>query len=259
MINSTSDNSLPKNFKSLPSAPLHRTASPTEGSRLTINVIGSLRRHWYVSAIALLVFAGCGAFALWKKAKPDYESHSVLYLSPKFPKMLVGDTEVELPYDSYVQDQVQTVTRHDIVADSISKLPLAVRYRRGLTPNYQGPALPYEIEVLQKTLEVKRVGSTYEMSIGLHGATPKDLAEIVNMVTNTYVERMKNEEFYGLDDRLNTLRQEKVRLQKEMDDSLGEQAQLMQQLGVATLSTKDGATNVYDSTLQKLSAEQVTA
>jgi uncharacterized protein involved in exopolysaccharide biosynthesis len=259
MINSTSDNSLHENSKNLPSAPLRRTGSSSEGARPAINVAASLRRHWYVSAVVLLFLAGCGAFVLWKKAKPDYESNSVVYLSPKFPKMLAGDTEVELPYDSYVQDQVQTVTRHDIIADSISKLPYAVRYKRGLPAPYEGPALPYEIEVLQKALEVRRVGSTYEMSIALHGATPNGLAEIVNTVTDTYVERMKSEEFYGLDDRLNTLRQEKIRLQKEMDDSLAEQAQLMQQLGVATLSTKEGGNNVYDSTLQKLSEEQVTA
>jgi hypothetical protein len=53
-----------------------------------------------------------------------------------------------------------------------------VRYRRGLSPSYQGPALPYEIELLQKNLEVKRLGSTYEMAIGMHGATPNDLAQL---------------------------------------------------------------------------------
>lgn len=259
MINSTSDNSLSGSSKNLPSVPLRRTGSSTEGPRPAINVAGSLRRHWYVAAIVFLVLAGCGVFFLRKKDKPKYESHSVIYLSPKFPKMLAGDTEVELPYDSYVQDQIQTVTRHDIIADSISKLPYAVRYRRGLTPSYQGPALPYEIELLQRELEVQRIGSSYEVSIGLHGASPQDLAEIVNTVTDTYVERMKNEEFYGLDDRLNTLRQEKVRLQKEMDDEMGEQAQLMQELGVATLSSKEGGNDLYDSTLQKLSDELVTA
>lgn len=259
MINSTSDNSLPPNSKNLPSAPLRRTGGSSEGVRPVINVAGSLRRHWYVAAAVLLAIGVCGAAVLWKKTKPDYESHSVLYLSPKFPKMLSGDTEVELPYDSYVQDQIQTVTRHDIIADSISKLTYAVRYRRGLSPSYQGPALPYEIELLQKELEVKRIGSSYEVSIGLHGVSPKDLAEIVNTVTDTYVDRMKNEEFYGLSDRLDTLRQEKIRLQKEMDDGMAEQAQLMEQLGVATLSAKDGGNNVYDSTLQKLSDEQVTA
>ena len=259
MINSTPDNSLPGNSKSLPSAPLRRAGGSSDGPRPSINVAGSLRRHWYIAALVFLVVLACGAFVIWKRAKPDYESHGIVYLSPKFPKILAGDSEVELPYDSYVQDQIQTVTRHDIVADAIEKLPYAVRYWRGLAPSYQGPALPYEIELLQKNLEVKRLGSTYEMAIGLHGATPNDLAQVVNTVTDIYIERMKGEEFYGLDERLNTLRQEKVRLQKEMDDEMGEQAQLMQELGVATLSSKESGNDLYDSTLQKLNDQLVTA
>jgi uncharacterized protein involved in exopolysaccharide biosynthesis len=226
--------------------------SSSEVPRRTINVLGSLCRHWFVAALVLLVLLGSGAFILWKRVKPVYESHSVVYVSPKFPKMLASDSEVELPYDSYVQDQIQTVTRHDIIADAISKLPYSVRHR-------SGPALPYEIQVLQQALDVKRVGSTYEMSIGLNGPSPNGLAEAVNTVTDTYVERTKGEEFYGLDERLNTLHQEKDRLQKEMDDSLAEQAQLMKQLGVATISSVEGATNPYDSTSQRLREQLATA
>jgi uncharacterized protein involved in exopolysaccharide biosynthesis len=245
MLNSTPDNTPHGISKSLSSFPSRRDGSSSEGSGPAINVAGSLRRHWYVAAFVLLVFLGCGAFVLVKKAKPVYESHSVVYVSPKFPKMLASDSEVELPYDSYVQDQIQTVTRYDIIADAIAKLPYSVRHR-------SGPALPYEIQVMQQTLDIKRVGSTYEMSIGLHGPSPDGLAEVVNTVTDTYVERTKNEEFYGLDSRLNTLHQEKERLQKEMDDRMAEQAQLMQQLGVATLSSKEGASNPYDMTSQTL-------
>jgi uncharacterized protein involved in exopolysaccharide biosynthesis len=217
----------------------------SESPRLNINVFGSLMRHWFVAVMVFIVLVGCGTYILWKKAKPVFESHSVVYVAPKFPKMLASDSEVELPYDSYVQDQIQTVTRHDIIGDAIAKLPYSVRKR-------SGPALPYEIQVLQKTLDVKRIGSTYEMSIGLSGPSPKGLADIVNTITDTYIERTKSEEFYGLDDRLNLLHQEKDRLQKEMDDRLGEQAQLLRQLGVATVSSVQSANNPYDSTSQQL-------
>jgi uncharacterized protein involved in exopolysaccharide biosynthesis len=166
--------------------------------------------------------------------------------------MLAADSEVELPYDSYVQDQIQTVTRYDIIGDAIAKFPYSLRER-------SGQALPYEIQSLQQKLEVKRVGSTYEMSIGLRGFSPNGLADVVNTITDTYVERVKSAEFYGLDSRLDTLRQEKDRLQKEMDDRLAEQAKLMEQLGVVAISTKEGATNPYDSTLQLLRDQQVTA
>jgi uncharacterized protein involved in exopolysaccharide biosynthesis len=250
-------NSISNNVHSIPPPGGQPFAQPTAGStpeptRRVINVGDSLRRHWITAVSVLLVILGTGAFALWKKVKPVFESHSQVYVSPKFPKMLASDSEVELPYESYVQDQIQTVTRHDIIADAIAKLPYSVRHR-------SGPALPYEIQVLQQTLDVKRVGSTYEMSIGLNGPSPNGLAEIVNTVTDTYVEKTKGEEFYGLDERLSTLRQEKERLQHEMDDHLAEQAQLMKELGVATISSVEGASNPYDTTSQRLREQLATA
>ena len=251
MRNSDIENPSSDNYKGLSSL-AGRGGVSVEGPRVMIDVIGSVRRHWIVALLVLVVILACGALVLGKKAKPVYESHSVVYLSPKFPKMLAADSEVELPYDSYVQDQIQTVTRYDIIGDAIAKFPNSVRGR-------SGPVLPYEIQLLQQGLEVKRVGSTYEMSIGLHSSSPNGLADVVNTITDTYVERVKNEEFYGLDSRLATLRQEKDRLQKEMDDRMAEQAKLMEQLGVAVISTKEGATNPYDSTLQLLREQQETA
>jgi succinoglycan biosynthesis transport protein ExoP len=228
-----------------PFAP-RRTAAQSEWQRPVVDVFSSIRRHWGVSLGAMLVLLGCGALVLWKKAKPVYEAHSIVYISPKFPKILATDTEVELPYDSYVQDQIQTVIRYDIIADAIAKLPYSVRHRTG-------PALPGEIQDLQKELEVYRIGSSYQMSVTLRGPSPAGLAGIVNAVTDTYVEKAKNEEFYGLDERLNTLNQEKDRIQKQIDQNMAEQAGLMQQLGVAMVpSPEHTGTNPYDSTLDKL-------
>src|SRR5208282_2324513 len=112
MLNSVPDNSTSGSSMSSQSLPPRRPGNTQERLKPTINVAGSVRRHWLVSLSVLLVILVCGAYALWKKAKPVYESTSVVYVAPKFPKMLAGDTEVDLPYDSYVQDQIQTVTRY---------------------------------------------------------------------------------------------------------------------------------------------------
>ena len=223
------------------------------GQRPNINLVGSLKRHWFVSLSVFLGLLGCGGFVLWKKAKPVYEAHSVVYVSPKFPKILANDNEVDLPYDSYFADQIQRPTRYDIIEDAIAKLPYAVRH-------LSGPVLPYEIQVLQHTLEVKRIGSTpMRCQSGLTGPSPSGLAETVNAVTDTYVEKAKNEEFYGLDSRLTTLHQEQDRLQKQMDDRLQNRRQLMQQLGMATISSGEGASNPYDSTSQTVRGQLAAA
>ena len=252
MTSSLLGNAMSERSNGLPPSAPRRTGNSPQEQRPTVDLVGSLKRHWLISLSVLLALLGCGGFVLFKKAKPAYEAHSLVYVSPKFPKILANDNEVDLPYDSYFADQIQKPTRYDIIEDAITKLPYAVRH-------LSGPALPYEIQVLQHTLEVKRIGSTYEMSIGLTGPSPDGLAEIVNSVTDSYVEKAKNEEFYGLDARLTTLHQEQDRLQKQMNDRLTEQAQLMQQLGVATISSAEGATNPYDSTSQTVRGQLAVA
>ena len=252
MINLQPRNPMSGSPSGLPPSAPRGTGSSPQGQLPHFNIVGSLKRHRLISLAVFLVLLGCGGFVLWKKAKPVYEAHSVVYVSPKFPKILANDNEVDLPYDSYFAEQIQRSTRYDIIKDAIAKLPYAVR-------QVSGPVLPFEIEFLQHTLEVKRIGWTYEMSISLIGRSPSGLAETVNAVTDTYVEKAKNEEFYGLDSRLATLHQEQERLQKQMSDRLTEQAQLMQQLGVATISSGFGVANPYDATSQSVRTQLAVA
>ena len=249
MLNS-SDSSTHEKPTSLRSFPPRQTFSAVQGRKL--NLIVSVQRHWLVSLIVFVVIFCIGLFILWKKARPVFTSHSVVYISPKFPTVLNNNSEVELPYDSYFQEQVQTVTRYDILHDAVASLPYSARHR-------SGPVLPSEIESLLKDLSVKRVGTSYEMSVGLSGQVPHGLAEMVNAITNTYVDRAKNPQFYGVSDRLKTLNQEKQKLQTAIDKSLAEKAHLMEQLGVATTTTQVGTTNPYDATSTAVRTELATA
>jgi polysaccharide biosynthesis transport protein len=250
MLNSPSDTSTNETSTSLRSFPRRPNFSAVQERKL--NVIASVRRHWVMSLIVFLVILASGLFILWKKVRPVYNSHSVVYISPKFPTVLNNNSEVELPYDSYFQEQVQTVSRYDILHDAIASLPYSVRHR-------SGRVLPSEIEKLQHDLVVKRVGTSYEMSVELTGPAPHGLAEIVNAITNTFVERAKNPQFYGVSDRLKTLNQEKQRLQTAIDKSLAEKAHLMEQLGVATTTTQVGTTNPYDATSTAVRTELAAA
>jgi polysaccharide biosynthesis transport protein len=230
-----------------------RTVNSADWQRQVSSATDSVRRHWAIAATVLFVLLAAGAVVLWIKAKPSYLSNSVVFVSPKFPKMLATDSEVELPYDSYIQDQIQTVKRYDIISDAIAKLSYSVRHR-------SGPVLPSEVKALQRDIEVYRIGMTYQITIGLRGPSPNGLAEIVNAVTNVYVEKEKNEEFYGLDNRLTTLTQEKARIQSQIDQTMAEQAGLMQQLGVAMIPSPESTVpNPYDATIQKLHEQLATA
>jgi polysaccharide biosynthesis transport protein len=250
MLNSASDSSSLERSASSRSFPRRQKFSAIQGRKL--NVIASVRRHWAVSLIVFFVILGSSLLVLWKAVRPVYDAQTVIYISPKFPTVLNNNTEVELPYDSYFQQQIQTVTRYDILHDAIASLPYSARHR-------SGPVLPSEIEALLKDLTVKRVGTSYEMSVGLSGPAPRGLAEMVNAITNIYIERAKNPQFYGVGDRLKTLNQEKQRLKTEIDKSLAEKSHLMEQLGVATTVTAVGTTNPFDATATAVRTELATA
>src|ERR1700730_14869646 len=139
MITSVPENSGSRNAGSPRSfPPRSQGGGASEGQRHALYIFSSVRRHLPVFLIVSFVLVGCGAFVFRNKAKPVYSSQSVVYISPKFPKVLNPDSEVDLPYDSYFQDQIQTVTRYDIVSDAITELPYKVRGR-------SGPPLPIEI------------------------------------------------------------------------------------------------------------------
>ncbi len=55
------------------------------------------------------------------------------------------------------------------------------------------------------------------MLISLQGDNATNLAEIVNAVTDSYLEETKGEEFYGRDKRLESLRQERTEVQNELN------------------------------------------
>ena len=186
MLNSAFDSSTHEKSTSLRCFPRRQNLPAVQKRKL--NAIASVRRHWAVSLIVFVVILGAGLFILWKEARPVYTSQSVVYISPKFPTVLNDNKEVDVPYDSYFQEQIQSITRYDILHDAIASLSYSARHR-------SGPVLPSEIERLLKDLSVKRVGTSYEMSVGLSGPAPQGLAEKVNALTNTYIERARNPQF----------------------------------------------------------------
>jgi capsular polysaccharide biosynthesis protein len=172
-------------------------------------------------------------------------------VSPTFPKTLNDDPETAYPYDSYMEQQVHSVTRYDVLADAIRGLPQGVWQNRGESE-------PSAVARLQRELTVNRIGTTYQIEIGLLGQDPEHLADIVNAVTQSFLAKTKQEEFYGRDERLATLRETRDELETELNQTLEEQAAITRKLGVAVLGAGDGA-NPYDDQLTRVRADLAAA
>jgi polysaccharide biosynthesis transport protein len=234
-----------KNFsQSQPSQPL----APVDW-RSRIDVPRSLRLHKMTATLITLLTLGLGV-ALAVRHRAKYEATSVVYVSPNFHATLVTNQEQEYPYDSYIEEQVHSVTKYNVLVDAIGKLKPGV---------WQAPGESIEsaVDRLQNSLRVARDGQSYQVQITLLGSDPTHLAEIVNAVTDSYLDSIKGEEFYGRDERLESLRQARTEVQNELNDKLREQTQISQSLGVAVISSD--ATDQIDAQVAKLRTDLTAA
>jgi polysaccharide biosynthesis transport protein len=97
---------------------------------------------------------------------------------------------------------------------------------------------------------VKRDGQSYQLDITLQGGNPHYLADIVNAVTDSYLHEVKDEEFYGRDERLDSLRQARLEVQAELTSRLQQQTQISQALGVAVVSAESDQIDTQVAKLQ---------
>ena len=230
-----------------PPPPAPRPSAPA--SAIRINVLRSLKIHAITASLIALVTCGLG-LAVLLRHRPTFSATSIIYVSPNFPKTLTDDREQQYQYETYIQEEIHSVTRYDVIADAIKKLPPG-------TWQFPGESEESAVNRLQGSLEIDRIANTYQVGITLQGGRPGRLAEIVNAVTNTYIEKAKDEEFYGRDERLDTLRQERARIQSELDSLLQEQATIAKSLGVAIVSGE--GSDPFDSQLEKMRTDLNTA
>src|SRR5580698_6453905 len=153
-----------------------RPASHTNPFR--INVRKSLRLHPVASLLVALLVLGLG-LAVIAAHKPPYAAVSAIYVSPTPIKTLVDDRELELPYDSYIQETIHAIDRYDILAEAIRRMPPG-------SWKYPGETERSAVLRLQKSLVIGRVGMTYQVEIGIEEPRPEHLADIVNTVTTVY-------------------------------------------------------------------------
>jgi polysaccharide biosynthesis transport protein len=208
----------------------------------------SIRNHFFFGLAVFGCFALMGIPAAIVMGRHVFSTEAAAYVSPTFVKNLKSDQELEIQsnnqYRDYVQQQVRTINRYDIVLEALQRMG----DKRWL---WQHPKEPDRAaaERLAGALEVRPVPDTYLITVGLEGPKPEGLAEVVNSVLTTYVEIQKKEEFYASDDRLKQLRDERRTTAAEITAKTADRNAVSEEIGVTTFS--DSFLNPYDQLLIK--------
>lgn len=216
------------------------------GAKRKLHPVRSLRAH---AALAMLLFVliVAGGFRIaWKKGKPRYASQAVIYVSPRFLKNMQDDKEFELQsnsqYREFVQQNVRTIDRYDIVQEAVRRLS-----RQGQP--WQRPNEPedHAVQRLQGELKILPVPDTYQITVRLEGEQRDFLAETVNAVAAVFLERSREEDFYGRDQRLASLQEEEQELKTSIAAAASEKDKIAQQLAVSVFS--ESFSNPFDQLL----------
>ena len=207
--------------------------------------VRSVRMHPLVAAaVTALVFAVIFGYALMQK--PVYEAEALVYVEPSASKVLddgTGGLFDSNKYDSYLQQQMQTAERLDILKAAVHGLPVGVW--RGVGESEQQAALR-----LQQGLKVERVLNSYQLSFTLKGPTAQGTADTLNAAIAAFLAAGRQDELSTAGERAQILSEEKDRISAELTAARTEQATLSSSLGMANPGLD--ADNPYDAQLAGL-------
>jgi uncharacterized protein involved in exopolysaccharide biosynthesis len=215
---------------------------------LNIDLRRSLRMHRLLAiAVGAFVFLGLLAFGLSRH--PYYDTQALIYVQPEKTKAVTDVTDAgfdENHYESLIQQQLQTVTRTDILTDALQR-PEARFWR------IPGIPLQTEATILQKALKVERVEQSYEISIDLSGNNAVAISDMVNAVCAAYIHGERTDELAQTDQQMQILETDRQQIEDQLAADRTEQGKLSVSLGVADTTGDSG--NPYDTPLAELRSD----
>jgi polysaccharide biosynthesis transport protein len=187
----------------------------------------ALKDHPLVAVLTFVVILAVGVPLIIRIGKPVYYANSIVYVSPAVPHTLKESAEMMPQYDYFVQQQMLMIPRYDIASKTMGKL-LAM----GIDLRQPGEDERRATERFIKKLEVSHVPGSYQISIGLHSTSAQDVSDILNTLTQTFIDSSRSEAFYGEDHQIDSLQSERSRLKSELEESLKARTDIARELGV---------------------------
>lgn len=219
-----------------------------------LNLLRALQLHRRL-AMGIALAGVLLALAYVVKAWPVYTAESQLYVQPAQPKVMVQSNEQSGPmnstaYDSFVQQQVQNATNPVVLLSALRKLGPGAWQRSGESEQTAA-------DRLGGAIVVARIGTSYEVTITAKAKDPQLAAKIANAVAGSIVERASGEGNAGDAQRIAVLRQERDRIQDQLNADYAEQDALNKQLGMASIGTE--APDLIDGDIGRTREELIKA
>jgi polysaccharide biosynthesis transport protein len=138
-----------------------------------------LARHWWKLLLVWSVLAVTGVYLIQRLIPPTFEAFSILKIEPVHD--LYGQNRAEdfRSVQTYVQTQVALVTTDRVLSDAVARPAIS---------NMSIVRAEDSIGELRKNMVVETLKDATLMRIALELGDPKEAAEIVNAVVDSYLE-----------------------------------------------------------------------
>jgi len=231
---------------SSPAAPRADLSDPSDESRFRLNFVRSLRTLYRIalgfalvglilSVFYMVSFGSIGTVSIGTVSL--YTAQSLVYIQPP-PHWPNNDDPAA--YDSYIQQQMLSMTRPDVLAGALKMLAPGVWDQSGESDDSAA-------ERLRGALVLARVGTGRLVAITAHANRPDTAAALANAVAASYIENTAHEQMAGDAVRLLMFKEAQERIRKELDDDRAEQATLNAQLARMTGATAGAAPKLQRS------------
>ena len=226
--------------------------APRGTPAIRLDLVRSVRLHPLLAAtVAAVTFALIAGYAITRK--PSYKAEALDYVEPITAKVLSDGSDGLFDatrYESYLQQQIQTIQRPDILQAAVESLPIGYWH-------FPGESTANAASRLGNSLKVERQGTSFQVSLSLMGPDPVGTAAAVNAVNMAYLQKGRKDETTRTDGRVQLLQEERDRLTTELQSDRTEQVALGSTLGVA--NPVGPTADAYDTDLSNIRAELVAA
>lgn len=211
-----------------------------------IKPLVSLLAHPRLALAVFLIVLLAGLPLVFIKGQAQYNATALVQVAPRYMKNLRDDGELSFPsntqYREFLEQQTRSVLRYDIVQE-------ALRGIEGQSVRWQRPDESERLAVdrLRDLMKVRAVPDTYMIEISLESKQKEGMAELVNAVVTTYVERMKRERIFGADVRQRNLEMREKELARLIQEKTAKRTDAALLLGVTSFG--DNVENPYDRLL----------
>lgn len=190
---------------------------PLQGtkSKKPFDIIGFVIRYGLLVAVLGAFIMTMLVPLVLKLKKPDYEVHAALRIDPVIPSLITKSEQPSIAgfYHDYVRTQAKRITETTMLAKVVEGVDSGLSAR--IFP--AGFSVDEKIAFLQRIITVVPVSRTHILRLTIRGPKKEGLAEVLNLLIETYLETLAADLEKKDNRRLAYLSEKKKRLREEIE------------------------------------------